>query len=110
MNRKSHFRTAFSLPELLAVVVILAIIAVIIIPRAASQIDNAQRNACFTNQGEIELQVKLWRRNNGSYPAADLSNIESNAAYFPAGLPTCPVDGAAYTIDTTSGLVDGHTH
>ena len=110
MDHKPYFRPAFSLPELLAVVAILAIIAAFIIPRAASQVDDARRNACFTNQGEIELQLKLWRRNNGSYPAADLSNIESNAAYFPAGLPTCPVDGAAYTIDTTSGLVDGHTH
>lgn len=110
MNRKSRRRTAFSLPELLAVVFILAIIAAYIIPRASSQVDNARRNACFTNQGEIELQVQLWRRNNGSYPAADLSGIGSNAAYFPQGLPTCPVDGTAYTIDTTSGLVTGHTH
>jgi prepilin-type N-terminal cleavage/methylation domain-containing protein len=110
MNHKSHYRTAFSLPELLAVVAILAIIAAYIIPRATSQVDDARRNACFANQGEIELQAKLWRRNNGSYPASDLNNIESNSAYFPEGLPTCPVDGTAYTIDTTSGLVIGHTH
>jgi type II secretory pathway pseudopilin PulG len=96
--------------ELIAVVTILAIVAAYIIPRAGSYNATAKRNACWTNQGEIELQVKLWRRNNGTYPLANLSNIEANTAYFPEGLPTCPVDGTAYTIDTTTGLVTGHTH
>jgi prepilin-type N-terminal cleavage/methylation domain-containing protein len=103
-------RTAYSLAELIAVVAILAIIAAYIVPRVAAHNDDAKRNSCFANQGEIELQAKLWRRNNGSYPAADLSNIGANTAYFPEGLPTCPVDGTAYTIDTTTGLVIGHTH
>jgi hypothetical protein len=51
----------------------------------------------------------LWRRANGTWPAADLSAIGADANYFPEGLPTCPVDGAVYTIDT-NGAVVGHTH
>ena len=62
------------------------------------------------NQGEIELQVKLWRRNNGSYPAANLSNIGANTAYFPEGLPTCPVDGTSLHNRYNHGTVTGHTH
>ena len=69
-----------------------------------------KKSACYANKGDIELQVKLWRRNNGSYPAANLSDIGADTAYFPSGLPACPVDGTAYTIDTTTGLVTGHTH
>jgi prepilin-type N-terminal cleavage/methylation domain-containing protein len=109
---KSHgtIRPAFSLLELLAAVTILAIVAAYVILRVGNFQTSARRNACFTNQGEIELQTKLWQRNHGSYPMTNLSNIGGDATYFPDGLPTCPVDGSAYTIDTTTGLVVGHTH
>jgi len=107
LNRK---RCAFSLAELLAVVVILGIVAAYVVPRLGAHQASAKGNACRANQGEIELQVKLWYRNHGAYPAANLSDIGGNTDYFPEGLPTCPVNGTAYTIDTTTGLVTGHTH
>jgi prepilin-type N-terminal cleavage/methylation domain-containing protein len=103
-------RRAFSLMELMAVLAIMGVLAALIVPRVVGHHDSAKRAACFTNQADIELQVKLWRRANGSYPSADLSNIGANTSYFSEGLPSCPVDGSAYTIDTTSGLVIGHTH
>jgi hypothetical protein len=80
------------------------------VPRLIGHHTNAKRAACFTTQGEIEMQVRLWRRNMGSFPLANLSNIGADANYFPEGLPTCPVDGSTYTIDTTTGLVNGHAH
>ncbi len=67
----------------MAVVAILGVLAALIVPRVVGHHDDAKRAACFANQGDIELQVKLWRRNNGSYPAANLSNIGANTAYFP---------------------------
>jgi type II secretory pathway pseudopilin PulG len=94
----------------MVVLSLLGLLAALIVPRVVSHHDDAMKAACEVNQGEIELQVKLWRRNVGTYPPADLSNIGANQAYFPQGLPTCPVDGSAYTIDTTSGTVTGHTH
>jgi prepilin-type N-terminal cleavage/methylation domain-containing protein len=103
-------RDGFTLTELMAVLALLGLLAALIVPRVVGHFDAGNRAACEVNQGEIELQVKLWRRNFGSNPAADLSNIGANAAYFPQGLPTCPVDGSAYTINTTSGTVNGHTH
>ena len=96
--------------ELTAVVAILGVLAMIIVPRVMEHHASAKQTACDTNQGEIELQAKLWRRNFGSLPAANLSDIGANQAYFPEGLPTCPVDGTSYTIDTTDGHVTGHTH
>jgi len=101
---------AYTLTELTAVVAILGILALLIVPRVIGHNHTAKCAACHANQGDIELQVKLWSRNLGSYPTANLSNIGSNPVYFPSGLPVCPVDGTAYTIDTTSGLVIGHTH
>ena len=94
----------------MAVVVILGVLAALIVPRVAGHNSTSKKASCDTNQGDIELQVKLWHRNQGSYPAANLSDIGANAAYFPSGVPVCPVDGSPYTINTTSGLVTGHTH
>jgi hypothetical protein len=103
-------RIALSLMELMAAVVILAILAALIIPRVSTNSLNGNRYACWSDKGEIELQVRLWYRNKGSYPAANLRDIAADTAYFPQGLPTCPIDGTSYTIDTTTGKVTGHTH
>ena len=109
-RRVAVVRRGFTLTELMAVLGILGVLAALVVPRVIGHHDASKRAACYANQGEIELQVKLWRRNQGSYPVANLSNIGANPAYFPSGVPTCPFDGSAYTIDTTSGLVSGHTH
>jgi prepilin-type N-terminal cleavage/methylation domain-containing protein len=101
---------AFSLTELMAVMTILGVLAILIVPRVSNHQDNSKRAACYACQGDIELQVKLWKRNNGTYPAANLSDIGADTAYFPSSVPTCPVDGTTYTINTTTGLVTGHTH
>src|SRR3954453_6007277 len=102
--------SGFSLMEIMAAAVILGILAAVIVPRLTSHQDNAKKSACYANKGDIELQAKLWRRNMGSYPAANLSDVGANTTYFPGGLPTCAVDGTSYTIDTTTGRVTGHTH
>jgi len=99
-----------SLMEMMAAVVILAVVATFIIPRVINYRTNGYRYACWSNKAEIELQVRLWYRNKASYPAANLSDIGADTAYFPSGLPVCPVDGTAYTINTTTGLVNGHSH
>lgn len=108
--RRWRTRSGLTLTELMAVLGILGVLALLIVPRVAGHRDDSMRTSCDAQQGEIELQVKLWRRNQGSNPAANLSDIAANPAYFPEGLPVCPVDGSPYTIDTTSGLVIGHTH
>jgi prepilin-type N-terminal cleavage/methylation domain-containing protein len=103
-------RHGFSLMELVAVVTILGVLALLVLPRLSQHQTNAKKSACQAIQGDIELQVRLWKRNSGSYPAANLSNIGADSSYFPGGVSTCPVDGTSYTIDTTTGLVIGHTH
>jgi prepilin-type N-terminal cleavage/methylation domain-containing protein len=101
---------AFSLLEVMAALAILGVLAAVIVSRLSTQQDSAKKAACCANKGDIELQVKLWRRNHSSYPAANLGDIGADASYFPGGLPVCPVDGASYTINTTTGRVIGHTH
>lgn len=93
----------------MAVVAIIGLLAALALPRTESVRTNGYRASCHVNRAEIELQAMLWRRANGNWPAANLSGIGADINYFPEGLPTCPVDGSTYTIDT-NGAVVGHSH
>ncbi len=108
--RQQAWRGGYSLLEILAVVAIVAIIATLAVGQFFSSADDAKRNACYINKGEIAVQAQLWFRNKGSWPAADLSDIGSNTAYFPAGVPACPVNGTDYTFDPNTQEIVGHAH
>ncbi len=107
MRNSVRRRKAFSLLELLAVVVILGIIALVIIPRINFSSVIAKENACFQNKAEINSAVERYFFNVGSVPAA-LADL-NDPTYFPDGLPVCPSSGAAYVLDGVTGRVTGHT-
>ncbi|MDA1055502.1 MAG: prepilin-type N-terminal cleavage/methylation domain-containing protein [Planctomycetota bacterium] len=108
--RRRGPRRGLSLLEVLAVVTLMGIIAMIVVPRLAHSGVVTKANSCFTTKGVIEVQAELWFRNKGNPPAANLTNIMADTSYFPDGAVTCPVDGAAYEIDTTTMRVNGHAH
>jgi len=95
-------RGGFSLLELLAVVTILGIIALVVIPRISVSANTAKKNADSQNKAEINSAVERWYFEKGTYPQKDLSDIGGDATYFPNGLPTNPVNGNAYTLDTNN--------
>lgn len=99
----------YTLTELMAVVAILGTLAALALPRMSSVRDDGNVAACHVSRAEIELQASLWRRANGGWPATNLADIGVDTAYFPEGLPVCPVDGSSYTIDA-EGRVVGHDH
>jgi len=103
-------RLGFSLMELMAALAIIALLAMLVVPRTSIHRAAGDASACHAHQGEIELQCQLWHRIQGEYPKDDLGNIGVDINYFPQGLPTCPVDGTSYTIDHSTGRVVGHTH
>ena len=109
LRRRRSVARAFTLLELMAALVILGVLAALIVVRASNKHLASKKAACETIQGDVELQAELWMHNTGSWPAASLSDISANASYFPTGVPTCPYDGSAYTIDS-AGLVIGHNH
>ena len=112
-NAPAHrdaLRGGFTLLELIGTVAIVAGIAALLLSRFAAPTTAAKKNACAINKGNIELQARLWYRSRGVWPAANLADIGSHPGYFPQAVPVCPVDGTAYTIDTATGRVVGHTH
>jgi prepilin-type N-terminal cleavage/methylation domain-containing protein len=108
MNYRYQNRSAFSLMELLAVVVILGIIAALIVPRVADGTDKAKDKTCFHNRAEINITVEQYFLNTGTWPADNLSDIGADPNYFPDGLPTCPVSGQPYRLDPTTHRLVGH--
>ena len=84
-------RPGFSLLELLAVVTILGISALVVIPRISVSSTTAKQNACFQNKAEINSAVERYYFENGSLPA----DTTALGAYFPDGVPSCPVSGNA---------------
>jgi len=100
----------FTLLELLIVVVILGILAAVVIPRFQASAADAKRNACAQNVANINTQTERYYFEKGTWPAADLSDIGTDADYFPSGIPVCPVAGTAYALDATTHRVTGHSH
>ena len=100
----------FSLLEMLAAITILGIVAALVVPRFGNQGAKSKGTACGINKNNIEVQVQLWYRNKGTWPATNMNDIGANRTYFPDVMPTCPVDGSAYQLDSTTHRVVGHVH
>lgn len=100
---------AFSLLELLTVVTIIGIVASLVIYRIAPGVDSAKAKSCAHNRSEINSAIERWYVDKNTWPASDLSDLDADVSYFPAGIPTCPVTGANYTLDAVTKRVNGHT-
>jgi competence protein ComGC len=108
--RSCQARGGFNLLEMLSIVTIIGILALVILPRMATNSVIAKKNCCYTKKANIEIQTQLWYRTKGAWPATNFSDLGADTTFFPDGFPTCPVDGSAYTLDTTTHHVSGHTH
>jgi prepilin-type N-terminal cleavage/methylation domain-containing protein len=66
---RTRIRKAFTLVEILIVVVILGILAAIVIPQFTSASEDAQLSAAQSQLQTIRNQIELYRvRNNGAFP------------------------------------------
>ena len=107
----SNKRKGVTLVELLIVVLILAALSAIAIPRITQSATNAKKKACLTNIDVINSSIELYNAENGSYPT-DLTVITNSTDYFPDGEPLCPVTEKAYSKTLVNNRVDttGHDH
>lgn len=90
-------RKAVTLVELLIVVLILAALSAITIPRVTKSAENAREKACATNCAIMNNAIEMYAADNdGEYPDTDEAMrkyIIDNPDYFPDGAPTCPLGG-----------------
>jgi general secretion pathway protein G len=108
-------RKGFTLVELLLVVLIIAILASIVVPRLTGAAAEASKSACDANWANLIRALELYAaNNNGAYPATDAlfqSDILNSSSYFPHGAPVCPFSTAyVYVGDATGGTVTAHSH
>ena len=94
-------RKGVTLIELLIVVLILAALSAIAIPRISQSATKAKSKACDTNIDILNSSIELFNAEEGHYPAT-LSDITGNPLYFPDGAPKCPVTDAEYDDDITT--------
>jgi general secretion pathway protein G len=110
MPKSRNIRRGLSLLQLVAAITILLVLAVIVLPRFGASTANAKGQACAANCRNLEVQARLWYRTKGTWPATNLSDIGANTSFLPEGVPTCPVDGSAYTLSGTTHQITGHNH
>ena len=103
-------KAAFTLVEILAVVVVLGILAAVVVPRVLVSSAEAKTNSCYQNKASINTAVEKWYFDKGTWPLDDLSDIAADPDYFPEGIPVCPVDGTVYALDAVTHRVTGHAH
>jgi len=96
-------RRGLSLLELLAVVVVLATIALLVVPRAGVNIDTAKQKANAMNIAVINSTVERYYLVNNTFPTTvdDLHDPD----FFPDGAPVNPVTGAKYVLNPTTHRV-----
>jgi hypothetical protein len=91
------------------------VLTALVVPRIVADRSETNKQACFVNKERINVQVQLWYRTKGAWPASNLSDMLPSSTppqydYLPDGLPVCPVDGSAYTLDASTHQVTGHNH
>jgi general secretion pathway protein G len=103
-----HSTKAFTLVELLVVVMILGALAAIAVPRMIVGATNAKISACETNVDLINSQIELYYAAKGAWPQR-LPVITGDPNYFPDGAPQCPF-GTSYQYNLTTHRVLSHNH
>ncbi len=101
-------KNAFTLVELLVVVMILGALAAIAVPRMISGATNAKISACETNVDLVNSQIELYYATKGKWPER-LTVVTSDPNAFPDGAPQCPF-GTKYQYNPATHHVANHTH
>jgi general secretion pathway protein G len=62
-------RSGFTLIELMVVVVIIAALAAMVVPKLVERADDAKENIARGDLSSLDLALKMYRLDTGSYPA-----------------------------------------
>jgi general secretion pathway protein G len=98
-------RRAFTLIELVVVVLILGILAAVALPKFVGQSDDAKKNGALQSLSVLRTAIDTYRVNNTSYPTAlNLNQPGVNGIMQYLRTPTFPAPGiGANAKDNTIG-------
>jgi len=98
-------KRAFTLVEVILVVVIVGILAAIVIPRITYTKVEAQKQACNANVSALNAQIELYHVKEEDWPASLTTLVTDD--YIDA-VPVCPF-GTAYVYSTGDYRVAKHS-
>lgn len=87
MKKTQRQLQAFSLMELLIVILILGLLASLVLPNLLGKAENAKRNITCIQMNTISQSLKMYKLDNGVYPDTE------------SGLKSLVADGASYFSD-----------
>lgn len=110
-------RKGFTLMELLVVVLVLALLAGIMVPRIVDFQKNALRQSCKSNVANLRKALERYAIDSkGTYPTDQTAfnnlfiGASADTRYFPNGGPVCPADTPVGYVYTAAGAkVTEHT-
>lgn len=95
----------FTILELMAVMVILAVIAAIVVPKYAAAMDKSKQKACNNNLNMLNHAVELFQEVEGSLPASQQALKDEG---YINKIVYCPVDNEDYTFNVNVFTCNGH--
>jgi prepilin-type N-terminal cleavage/methylation domain-containing protein len=101
-------KKAFTLVELMIVVLILGVLATVAVPRIVSAVHNSKIKACRTNVNLINRQAEKFFSDKGHWPA-NWNNFKGRPQYFANDPPVCPF-GINYIMSNETHRVAHHNH
>lgn len=104
---KSKARRAFSLVELVVVVLIVGILAAVAAPRMFNTSNNAKESAAKASLSVVRNAIELYNSENGSYPASGASLATDLQKYIKGPFPNSPYTNTATVADGTAVSSNG---
>lgn len=99
---KSNYRRGISLLDIMAIITMVGILSIVLIPKWTANRSSEAITIDKQNKSAINAAVERWYIQHGQWPQPDLSDIGTDPAFFPIGLPKNPIDGMPYTLDPKS--------
>ena len=101
---------AFTLIELVVVIVILGILASVAIPKYVDLSTSAEESACKANRGTIQSACSLYYAQQAAAGSPAFPSAYTTTSLYSDGtVPSCPSDGT-YTYSSTTGSVTCDEH
>jgi|WetSurMetagenome_2_1015567.scaffolds.fasta_scaffold416239_2 general secretion pathway protein G len=114
--KRRQIRRAFTLIELLLVLVILAVLAAVVVPRLTGRVESARRGGTITTISNVKTALGIFETDIGHYPSTEegiqglINNLDNNPLWKGPYLEKWPNDGWGHDLmyqypgveDTTS--------